>query len=166
MISLITFKSTPAANGRGSKWFFLIFAIIGLGLTGLASYNIYKNITTPWHIVTGYVQTSEVISHTSSDRISFSPFITYNYSYLGRWYTGSYNTGVSSGDYGESQSIVNKYKTGTKIQVKVNPSNLQHSMIKQDFIFENYEWLFVLSFGAVFVVVPMVMHIFSRRKIA
>jgi len=158
----LIFVKTASTEGK-PKWIIAFLLLIGLGLLSLAGYNIYKNLTTPWHLVTGYVESSEVVKHTTSDGVTWSPLVLYNYTYLGKHFEGTYRLGYSSSDYGESQRVVSRYPPGTKIQVKVNPSNLSDSRIKQDFFSENSEWLFVSALGLVFTLFPMLIYFGSKK---
>ena len=146
-----------------SKWLLILFLIMGLGFLGWATYNMDKNLRTPWHIVTGYVEQSEVVKHASSDGVTWSPLVLYNYTYFGEHYKGTYKLGYSSSDYSESQRVVAKYPPGTQIEVKVNPADLSDSRIKQDFVSENSEWLFLLIPGFMFTSIPVIIYLGPRK---
>ncbi len=145
------------------RWTLSVFLLIGLALLGFGGYRVYKNLTTEWEILKGVVARSEIREYkstSSSDTnpsITWGPLLVYRYIYNGNEFKGAHQ-GVASGDYASAQRFVARHPVGSEVEIKVNPADPFDSILKQDFISENFQWLLLMLIGlpfALFGAIPL-----------
>lgn len=151
-------------RSRGNLAFWAVFLLMGSALMGVGAYNIHKNVATPWEIAEGTVLHSEVRTHRSSDSTTYSPLVSYNYTYGGREYRGTHQTAGSSSDYDGARRLVDDHPPGRRVEVKVDPADPRESRLRLDFMAENFEWLVLMGAGSVFALPPVLVWKYGRSR--
>ncbi|MBI5224195.1 DUF3592 domain-containing protein [Candidatus Micrarchaeota archaeon] len=112
---------------------FGIFGLIGLLIVifGVSLYLKKKRIG-HWNIITGKVKESKLKVSKSNDshdrRPMYCPIITYEYEVGGKKYEHT-NSEFGSGNKSEVDNLLEKYKTGNEIEIRVKPDHPEESAI-------------------------------------
>ncbi|MFH1731032.1 MAG: DUF3592 domain-containing protein, partial [Planctomycetota bacterium] len=138
--------------GKGcASVFFAIFALMGLGFTGVMCYALYDAARPyTWDKTDCVILESGV--RTKPDKESHHWFeVKYAYRHKGERYESDvYEDGYSgSDDYGVAQGLADKYKVGGKAACYVNPSDPHKALLKR----KSFWFGFILIVPLIFVAV-------------
>lgn len=136
-----------------------IFLFIGLIFFSAGIYFIYSDYEAikSWKQIKANVLNSSIQSDYDLDwYVYYIPHITYTYSFKGAKHNGScceYSSIYSSGEKKYVENFVNRYPTGSGIDILFDPKEPQKSKVKGDVNPFNEINLVFAGFGAAFVLV-------------
>jgi hypothetical protein len=140
-------RSFFARNSPTGVIGFCFLTAMALVAFGFFAHTMYEGwASRPWPVADGMVLSSEVRTHTTENRTSYSPIIHYKYQVHGKWYTGSRLAfGFSNRSREASSDIVEGYAAGTSIPVHYDPNQPENSVLQPGV--HSINWL-AFVFGA------------------